>query len=265
MSQLKMSLVLVLWLLAILPEASSSCGQVDNNELKSPNYPYQYPSDLDCVYQVPILPGTGMNILFDVFEVEYGSSCSWDYLKITDDSNQTVGVYCGIKTGVNVLVNGSYFTITFHSDGFLEETGYRLIFSPVAVPTQPPSTPGTVTSATGGPHPSYDPSADPQSKLKSLLNTLQALIDEMSDIVNNELTGSGHVQVSVRDYKARVKRALTDVYAAMKSEGRQKRDVMKATMIDQLEKKAADLMKQLETKKLNTMKNKLAMLAPRKA
>lgn len=53
---------------------------------------------------------------------------------------------------------------------------------------------------------------------------------------------------------ARVKRALTDVYAAMKSEGRQKRDVMKATMIDQLEKKAADLMKQLETKKVSDVR-----------
>ena len=43
-----------------------------------------------------------------------------------------------------------------------------------------------------------------------------------------------------------MKKALNDVDEAMKRVGRQKRDVTKTTMVDQLKKKAADLMKKLE-------------------
>ena len=47
---------------------------------------------------------------------------------------------------------------------------------------------------------------------------------------------------------ARVKRAITDVHHALRAEGRQKRDVSSVEMISQLEKKADDLIKQLQIK-----------------
>ena len=40
----------------------------------------------------------------------------YDYLRIVDDDNRTLGTYCGRElSGKVVLVNGNYALITFHS------------------------------------------------------------------------------------------------------------------------------------------------------
>lgn len=39
-----------------------------------------------------------------------------DYLKIEDDNNVTVGLYCSYQTGKSVIVGGDYTIITFHSN-----------------------------------------------------------------------------------------------------------------------------------------------------
>ena len=58
-------------------------------------------------------------------------SCRYDYLRITNGNNQTIGTYCGQRSGQNVLVNGNYAVISFHSDGSVRRRGYELIFSHV--------------------------------------------------------------------------------------------------------------------------------------
>ena len=52
----------------------------------------------------------------------------FDYLKISNENNQTFGKYCGQKNGQSVYVTGRYAVISFHSDGSVEESGYRLTF-----------------------------------------------------------------------------------------------------------------------------------------
>ena len=47
---------------------------------------------------------------------------------------------------------------------------------------------------------------------------------------------------------ARVQRALSDVQAAKKRGGGQKRDVMEVRKVDELENRAAELLKRLDTK-----------------
>ena len=58
------------------------------------------------------------------------SLCSWDYLKITDDNNQTIGVFCGQLSGQTVNVTGQYAVISFHTDFIVQRRGYELFFSP---------------------------------------------------------------------------------------------------------------------------------------
>jgi len=48
----------------------TGCGSVVNNSLKSPGYPNNYPSDLHCVYSIPIAQGMALNISFDEFILE---------------------------------------------------------------------------------------------------------------------------------------------------------------------------------------------------
>lgn len=53
----------------------TECGSVVNNSLKSPAYPDEYPSHMDCIYSVPIPAGMTMNVYFADFDVEYDRFC----------------------------------------------------------------------------------------------------------------------------------------------------------------------------------------------
>ena len=48
----------------------AGCGSVVNNSLKSPGYPNNYPSDMHCVYSIPIPQGMALNISFKDFILE---------------------------------------------------------------------------------------------------------------------------------------------------------------------------------------------------
>ncbi|XP_078384782.1 cubilin-like [Oculina patagonica] len=104
------------------------CGSVVNNTLKSPGYPGYYPSDMDCNYTVPIPRGMGLKIIFDEFDVEFDSSCYYDYLEITNENSQKFGVFCGERFE-DVTVTGSYAQLTFHSDSDVQKGGFVISFT----------------------------------------------------------------------------------------------------------------------------------------
>jgi hypothetical protein len=61
-------------------------------------------------------------------------------LRITDGVGKTFGVYCGNKTGQNLLVTGDQVEMTFKSDDKNERRGYLLNFTLVSPPSvSPPS------------------------------------------------------------------------------------------------------------------------------
>ncbi|CAH3144932.1 unnamed protein product, partial [Porites evermanni] len=103
------------------------CGSVINNTLTSPGFPRQYPNNMHCVYNVSIPSGKALKFNFTTFSLELESKCRWDYLRIVDDNNRTLGTYCGSElSGKVVLVNGNYASITFHSDGSVQFPGFQL-------------------------------------------------------------------------------------------------------------------------------------------
>ena len=65
---------------------------------------------------------------FNIF-VLFNLSNSYDYLRITDDSGNTIGTYCGNQTGKSVRVFGTAAVLTFHTDGSVQSRGYELHFS----------------------------------------------------------------------------------------------------------------------------------------
>ncbi|KAF0287243.1 Cubilin [Amphibalanus amphitrite] len=85
--------------------------------IKSPGYPSNYGNNLDCAYT--ITPGSGVNTMTLAccqFEIEYNSSCGWDWLRVN-------GVkYCG-RQGPALSESGAY-TIDFHSDYSVVKAGY---------------------------------------------------------------------------------------------------------------------------------------------
>ena len=54
---------------------------------------------------------------------------SFDYLRITDGSSNTIGTYCGNQTGKTVRVVGTVALLTFHTDGSVQSRGFELSFS----------------------------------------------------------------------------------------------------------------------------------------
>ena len=56
-----------------------------------------------------------------------------DYLKISNDKDQTFGLFCRDRTGKVVLVTGASAVITFRSDFFLEKKGFQLFFTSVPI------------------------------------------------------------------------------------------------------------------------------------
>jgi len=58
--------------------------------------------------------------------------CSKDALRITDGMDKTLGVYCGNRTGQNLLVTGDKVEMTFKSDDKVEQRGYYLVFTLVS-------------------------------------------------------------------------------------------------------------------------------------
>ncbi|XP_015771316.1 PREDICTED: dorsal-ventral patterning protein tolloid-like isoform X1 [Acropora digitifera] len=105
------------------------CGAVQNNKLRSPGYPNRYPRNISCVYRVHIPFNQELIVYFKYFELERGWNCRYDYLRISDDRNKTIGTYCGDQTGERVRVVATVAVLTFRSDSSVQYRGFELIFS----------------------------------------------------------------------------------------------------------------------------------------
>lgn len=50
--------------------------------LKSPGWPATYPHDIDCSIVLRSPQISSISLFFDSFDVEYHSSCQFDYLEV---------------------------------------------------------------------------------------------------------------------------------------------------------------------------------------
>ena len=53
---------------------------------------------------------------------------SYDYLEVTKDG-KTVGMYCGQRTGQNIILTGDQMLITFRSNSVIEGKGFLIHFT----------------------------------------------------------------------------------------------------------------------------------------
>ena len=78
------------------------------------------------------MSATRYSVLVVWCKTSFTFPCSKDFLRITDGVNKIFGVYCGNKTGQNLLVTGEKVQIIFHSDDEIERRGYLLNFTLVS-------------------------------------------------------------------------------------------------------------------------------------
>ena len=103
----------------------------------SPNYPDNYPNNLDQTQTLQVQRGKMLRLEFTHFAVYWGSTCQYDYVKITDgDGTTLMDNSCGYS--LKDPSDSGYFqppTITtrtntveifFHTDGDIARTGWSL-------------------------------------------------------------------------------------------------------------------------------------------
>ncbi|XP_070559274.1 mannan-binding lectin serine protease 1-like [Ptychodera flava] len=96
--------------------------------IQSPNYPYSYPSNADCVYIISVDDAATIEISFLDLETE-GYGCSFDYVVVKDGNNQdadTIDTYCGNGIPDPITSTGNVLYIHFVSDGSDNRRGFHL-------------------------------------------------------------------------------------------------------------------------------------------
>ncbi|XP_067020155.1 dorsal-ventral patterning protein tolloid-like isoform X2 [Acropora muricata] len=107
---------------------SPACSSAQNNILRSPEYPSNYPNNINCVFQVFIPKNEELVVSFNDFSLENHTHCACDYLRITDGYSNTIGTYCGNQTGKSARVVGTVAVLIFHTDGSVQRSGFELSF-----------------------------------------------------------------------------------------------------------------------------------------
>ena len=98
--------------------------------IQSPNYPSNYPHDLDCTAVVQFAQGQRVSVEFLAFNLESDSTCRFDWLEIRDGSDSTADLLstrlCGEQLFAPITSTGNTLYIQFHTDGSVTKSGFQL-------------------------------------------------------------------------------------------------------------------------------------------
>ncbi|XP_028390637.1 embryonic protein UVS.2-like [Dendronephthya gigantea] len=112
-----------------------SCGSsylYTPGRLTSPRYPYDYPRNTDCTWNISSNNATNVLLKFSFFWLEGGSSCRYDYLDVYDGNSmyaKKLGRFCGQQFPRELVSSGSKLFIVFHTDGSGQEQGFVLDYT----------------------------------------------------------------------------------------------------------------------------------------
>ena len=94
--------------------SSSECGgsfSTLNGLLTSPSYPYEYPQNLDCIYNISPPSGSFLKLTVFMFDIPDGNCGShrseYDYLEIRDgifEESPLVGKFCENSIPASILL-----------------------------------------------------------------------------------------------------------------------------------------------------------------
>lgn len=65
-----------------------------HGKFTTPNYPQQYPNDINCRWNITVPTGYRVRLNFTQFEIESTNYCMFDYVMVKL-SNGTLGPFCG--------------------------------------------------------------------------------------------------------------------------------------------------------------------------
>ena len=98
----------------------------------SPNYPDNYPNNLERTYTIQVGEGLIMSLQFTAFDIESDSTCRWDHLTITDgDGTTLMEKFCGFYLMAAITSISNMIRIHFSTDGSDTSTGWNLSWTAV--------------------------------------------------------------------------------------------------------------------------------------
>ncbi|XP_076655704.1 cubilin [Halictus rubicundus] len=131
------------------------CGgalTADYGTISSPGSPGRYPPNRDCYWHITVQPSKRIQLHFGQLMIEEHPTCENDYLEITSETHDRVGIYCNHTRPPPLIVPGSEAVLHFHSDSAGQDSGFQIHYSTIegipgcnGVYTQPS---GTITLPT---------------------------------------------------------------------------------------------------------------------
>lgn len=139
----------------------------------SPNYPSNYPNDLQQTSTIEVKEGLHVYMRFTIFDVESHSTCSNDYVTIKNGEGTTLmEKTCGSSLPAIVISTSKIVEIYFHTDSSTSRSGWVIFWIPV--------TPGAQSSLSKSDYP----------PVWALADLLACLITEKFDNCNAPLLTS---------------------------------------------------------------------------
>ena len=112
-----------------------SCGSVvqeREGQPASPNYPADYPNDLDCKWVIRSNDTSDrVKIMFQHFSVEYHAGCIYDYVEVyngAENDSRIVGKYCGQDVPQAFISSGNQLAIKLYTDAYITKSGFSISY-----------------------------------------------------------------------------------------------------------------------------------------
>ncbi|KAK2886327.1 cubilin [Channa argus] len=119
---------------------SQGCGgsiTLNDNDppgyITSPNYPENYPQNIDCIWVITVPAGEAVQLDFeDEFFIEPTTSCVYDYLELHDGSSTSANLIsrlCGNTRPSTQHSTGSSMLLRFRTDTSVTHKGFKAKYS----------------------------------------------------------------------------------------------------------------------------------------
>lgn len=116
-------------------EVQGGCGgpvTAPSGEIHSPLYPNSYPNNVDCSWAISVDHNHRVFLNFTDLDIEYHSSCAWDYVAIHDGptiSSPLLAHVCGTSVPPSITSTQSTMYVRFRSDSSRSHRGFSARFS----------------------------------------------------------------------------------------------------------------------------------------
>uniref|UniRef100_A0A3Q3GLN1 Low density lipoprotein receptor-related protein 12 n=1 Tax=Labrus bergylta TaxID=56723 RepID=A0A3Q3GLN1_9LABR len=113
---------------------SNACGEgaellrASSGVITSPGWPFQYPSRLNCSWNIRARPGDTITISFQDFDLQGSHRCSSDWMSISSYRSLDGLRVCGSSLPPPYISTQDHVWIHFHSDDSVTGKGFRLSY-----------------------------------------------------------------------------------------------------------------------------------------